>query len=181
MSLESSLSLWYQLGTFFGISAIVGVIISTLFNYFITLKEFGKKGHLEISQQRLSLYSYFVFQIEILRYYQHDLSKYDEDRAELLKRTGKKYDVLELKSKETFEALDLTLKDKLYLLSPDSAKDWLEIKKSYPEASMELEKKMTELRNNLRSELNTRIIPQYQNIIKKGTKYLDLDVFKWLR
>src|SRR5437867_5400804 len=108
---ESLASTTASLLSTLGISAIVAGISSAIINYIMTMREFRKRSHKSLIEERLNLYSYIIYHVDKMKY-QYDALSYG--KREISKEERYSYSPEEWD--ETVHAIDSKLQNRYYLL-----------------------------------------------------------------
>src|SRR6266540_5429793 len=115
MSSESFGSLFSTYGQLIGLSALVSGVVSTLINYWINLKDFKKNAKIESLKEKITLYSYLIFQLDKMRFMAQALKKLPGQTHDQSDTESYAYPDRGGKGKETFDNITRTLENKYYL------------------------------------------------------------------
>lgn len=156
MSAESILST-------IGLSAGVGGAVSAFMNYLMTMKEFRKKSQSELIENRLGLYSYFIFHLDEMRLRGDALQE-----LEGITNPQEVYAYSQGELDETIKTIDSAIQDKLYLLNYEILREWVYVKTlfSQPQVNPHIHR----LRELLVNEYNNVILPSYTEIVGEGVQ-----------
>jgi hypothetical protein len=150
-----------------GISAAVGALASAVINNFMTQKEFKRKGQASFIEQRLDMYSHFIYHLDKMRYTYDALSF---KSANIRKEEG--YAFTDEQWNETVNAIDEKIKDGYYLLTHDILELWVWVKTlRHDPASKDL---IRDLRRRLRKDYNS-IVKEHQKVLGVGVTSISDD------
>jgi hypothetical protein len=157
----------YELLQLAGLSAIIGGAASAVVNYFLTAKESKKQRQANFIKDKLSIYSYFIFHIEKMRFKGEAIKERDGQLSD----TEDHYLFTAQEVKETTEAIDSKIQDQLYLLSYEILHEWVHVKTlMYHPLS---QKHIDNLRSLLLTEYNEEIVPLYDKVVGGKLKKLE--------
>jgi hypothetical protein len=158
------------LGISAAISAAIGGSVSAGINYIMTMREFKKRSHASLIEQRLEVYSYLIYQIDKMKYTYDALSSKNGEQS-----VRERYAYTEDEWKHVVEAFDTTLQNKYYLVNRKILELWTWV------TTMRGERESVYRMRELRVELNKEyeeIRQQHVKIVGEGVQAIPLDIEK---
>jgi hypothetical protein len=144
-----------------GLSAIVGVGVSTILNYFITLKLSKTQARIKTVEEKLGLYSYIIFNLDKMRFKGSALKKRAGDTS-----NGDVYSYSDNELENMVSTINDKIGDRYYLFEQDILQEWISII-TLPSAE-ETKERVQSLRQMLVDQYNKTIIPEYNNLTGKN-------------
>jgi hypothetical protein len=144
-----------------GLSAVISGGVSALINYWMNLKDFKKKSKIKSLEGKISLYSYFIFQLDKMRFHWQALDKLNPSPPDNQPKV-ERYVYPDKDGKEIFDAITRKIEDSYSLFKQETLKEWVNVSALFfhPSALESVPK----LRKMLIDEYNNEIIPEYEKM-----------------
>ena len=81
-----------ELFSLIGVPAFVSSVITVVLSYLVTMREFKKRNRMSLIQDKLDLYSFFIYRINSMKY-TYDAVTYDKDTTNGDKTRRKKNNI----------------------------------------------------------------------------------------
>jgi hypothetical protein len=167
VSMSVSDTLPFLFGFFAAIGGVIGGSLSTMVNHFVTMKQNKAKNKQVLLEQKLQIYSYFIYHLDSLRQYGNAMQEKSEkgEKPVWLYKDGT--------LKSTFKAIDDEIQYKLHLLDYEIFKEWVYVKARFVDPVSESHLKRLTI---LLIEQYNQIINEYSKVVGKGLQKIPSDL-----
>lgn len=144
-----------------GLSAAVSGIISAVFNYFMNQRGFKKQKKVESLNEKITLYSYMIFQLDKMRFRWEALQKLPGSKP-VDESTPEQYSIRSKEDRDLFEKITEKIQDKYSLFKQETLQEWINATALFHHPSAL--KSVPKVRDMLVNEYNNEIISEYEDL-----------------
>ena len=150
-----------------GLSAIIGGVTSAVVTFLVNMKELSRKRHMVFAEEKIELYSHFIFHLDSMRYKGEAIKILKNDTS----NSQELYAYSDTELQEKIKLIDMQIMDKYHLLTPEILKSWVFVKTLY--ADTRVKEHIQNLRQLLVNEYNDRIAPEYEKLVNDSINRIE--------